>query len=158
MSKNVAECAAEPCAACPWRVSNAGKQSPTVDGHKYGWYDVRNQRRLWKGLKRAEVMTCHPTDHTMSQANGKFISAGIQTRECTGAVILIQRELMTAQSRPVKLYRGARPFGMTKTGLRVLLERALFGVITGTPLGRPDLNNEDVQCEVLGRWSDGGYR
>lgn len=152
---SVKPCEDTSCAACPWRVSNRGKPGPVVEGQTYQWYDKRNLRRLWSGLRAGERMTCHPTDPSMRQANGQFARSAMQTVECAGATILTQRELMILQadyeSKP-KLYRRARPKGMTTNGLADTVARAVFGGTLMTPQGRPDLNDVDIQYEPLGLW------
>ena len=161
--RQAAECAPEACAACPWRVSNKGKPSPVVDNQAYGWYTQANLRRLWQGVKRGEIMTCHPTDHTMRQANGKFIDQDVQTRECTGSVILQQREMQTLQdvSHHIKVYRQTRRFGLTRIGIETIITRLLYARVPladVVPMGKPNLNDSDVQYAPLGEWGDGKYK
>lgn len=37
------------CAGCPWRTANQGVP------HVGGWYNARNLRRLWGGLRRVNA-------------------------------------------------------------------------------------------------------
>lgn len=50
-----------------------------MDGEKYGWYSPQNLKRLWRGLRDGERMTCHLTDSRQPQRNGKTVSEGTQT-------------------------------------------------------------------------------
>jgi hypothetical protein len=155
MSEAVTGCADAPCASCPWRRSNRGKDSPKVEGFRYRWYSRQNQNRLWKGLRNGERMTCHPTDSRHPQINGRETPETVQTRECAGALILVQREMMIAQAMPDKgfrTYRRTRPFGLTLTGMRVIVERVLFAGLSSCKMGRPDLNEPDVHYDRLGEW------
>lgn len=143
------QAAPTPCVHCPWRTSNQGKRHPD------GWYTAANLRRLWAQLRRGELMSCHPTDpgnpvSERAQAVGyRPAPEHSQVRECTGALVIQQREFMLLQdgyNADLKRYRRERPKGMTKEGLWSLIERAVFG---GTPIGghamaRPDLNQPDV--------------
>lgn len=146
-----------PCAACPWRLSNQGKRHPN------GWYTKANLRRLWKGLRRGEPMSCHPTDpHNPvtpedEAAGHKPAPEGMEPRECAGSLIVCQREAVIfdaiakepevdATKSGLRAYRERRKGGMTREGLAEVISRYFFG---GTPLGggemsRPDLNDSDV--------------
>ena len=156
----VQPCQEEPCAACPWRVSNRGKPSPKVEGERFGWYTPQNLKRLWGGLREGDPMTCHPTDPAMRQANGGYVKPETVTYECTGATILQQREFQIAEDylrgkKTINDYRRERPKGLSKTGIRAIAERLIFGgvpMIGGAKMGRPDLNQEDVQYAPLGVW------
>jgi hypothetical protein len=155
MSEHVTQCAEAPCASCPWRKSNQNKESPRVEGHRFTWYSKANQRRLWRELRNGERMTCHPTDSAHPQANGRQTPDTVQTRECAGALILVQREMMIAQAIPdkgFKRYRRSRPHGLSLCGMRVVVERVLFAGLSTCKMGRPDLNLADVQYEPLGVW------
>jgi hypothetical protein len=88
----MAQAAPQACAHCPWRTANHGKRNP------HGFYRKENLRRLWRGLRAGERMTCHPTDPLMAEFSGYEDTAGRQmTRECAGALILIQREIARFQ-------------------------------------------------------------
>jgi hypothetical protein len=133
--------ATKPCKACPWRVANQGKRTPD------GWYAKSNLRRLWAKLRRGDAMTCHPTDadNPLSEAQ---IAAGFKpakegmTRECAGAILLQQREVMVFQDycmreeegelekgSALRAYRRDRPGGLTREGLGEMVSRVLFGGI-----------------------------
>lgn len=129
MSDKVLQCKETACASCPWRRSNAGKKAAKVEGEKFAWYSTANLRRLWSGIRRGERMTCHPTDSRQKQLNGKFVSPDVQTFECTGATILVQREMAIFQSDfggDIKAYRRDRPNGITKACMVGLINRMLF--------------------------------
>lgn len=151
MSGRVQPAAMTVCAACPWRLTNQGKRHPD------GWYTKKNLRFLWSRLRRGEGMTCHPTDQTNPLPAGtRPVPDGIETRVCTGSLILQQREFMILQEylldgRGMAAYRAHRPRGLTREGAGELLSDAVF---SGTPFGRivqskPNLNNEDVGLEGL---------
>lgn len=158
MSEQVTKCADIACGECPWRKSNKGKPSPKCEGATYRWYSATNQRRLWSAIRQGERMTCHPTDHANPPTlDGRRAPETIQTRECAGALILVQREITLAQELrdPLfKRYRRNRPHGLSLTGLRKHIERIIFGGRWPgmKPVGRPDLNDTDVQYEPLGEW------
>jgi hypothetical protein len=152
MTKTIAATHEHPCAECPWRAANAGKPSPVVDGHRYRWYSKANLSRLWAGLRRGEMMTCHPTDPRMIQRSGKTVPESATTFICAGATILVQRELVLFQEGSgVPAYRRARPRGLTRLGMIAHVERYLLSA-TGHA-SRPDLNDPAVQHAPLGEWS-----
>jgi hypothetical protein len=139
-----------PCQACPWRTTNHGKR------HAGGWYTAANRRRLWNGLRRGERMSCHPTDPRNPVLAGHTPTpAHAQTRECTGALILQQRELMRFQECDSDLatYRRRHPMGLLRGGLLTIVERAIFGgtPVDGRVMSRPDLN-QPVSHPPLGDW------
>jgi hypothetical protein len=89
----MSQAAPRPCAQCPWRTANQGKRNA------HGFYRKENLRRLWRGLRAGERMTCHPTDPMMAEFSGYENTAGrAVTRECAGALILTQRELVRFQA------------------------------------------------------------
>ena len=160
---HVAPAAETPCAECPWRTKNQGKRHPD------GWYSRANLKRLWNKLRRGEMMSCHPTDPRNPVSDkalaGGSIKAkeGAQVRECAGALILQQRELMIYQEvahqhendpqQSMPAYRQARPRGLTKDGFQAMIERYLVG---GSVMGggkpvmhTPDLNNAEVSHPEL---------
>ena len=152
--RKVAPACPKPCAACPWRRSNQGKRHPG------GWYTKANLRRLWNKLRGGERMTCHPTDPDNPVPTGREpVPEDAVTHECCGALILQQREFMALQSRlaapgadaksAMKQYRKDQPRGLTREGVMVLLNRALFGSVEGSTMTRPDLSDPDVYYEVL---------
>lgn len=138
--------AADPCKTCPWRTSNHDQPHPE------GWYRRGNLDRLWKGLRDGESMSCHPTDpdnpvSEAAQAAGyRPAPPGTQRLECRGGAILQQREIhlfQTDHDGDLRAYRKARPSGMTRYGLQVIVLRLAFGgvpFIGGPPMARPDLN------------------
>lgn len=139
-----------PCAQCPWRTANHGKRHPD------GWYTKANLSRLWAQLRRGEAMTCHPTDPTNPLPPGaRKVPETTTTRQCTGAIILQQRELMRLQRcESLTDYRRQRPRGLTVAGIGQLLERAVLGgVWPGTVAWpKPDLN-QPVSHDPLGEWT-----
>jgi hypothetical protein len=150
MNTDQVEPVAEPCKACPWRTANHGKPHPD------GWYTQRNRDRLWAGMRRGEMMSCHPTDPNnevtdAAQARGyRPAPEHSETRECAGAQVLAQREVQiindmaeagTLGTRRFSGYRTARPRGLTVDGIAVMIERAMFRGALGTRrLLRVDLN------------------
>ncbi len=149
---------ADPCAACPWRTSNAGKPHPD------GWYRRANLARLWRLLREGEPMSCHPTDpdnpvSEEAQAAGYRPAPPGSTRlECRGAVILVQREfhlLINRFGNDVAAYRSARPRALTKRGIGNIAVRLVLGgvpLVGGPKMARPDLN-ADVGYEPFLPWT-----
>jgi hypothetical protein len=138
--------APDPCIACPWRTANHGRRHPD------GWYTAANRDRLWAGLRRGEQMSCHPTDpdnpvsDAAAAAGYRPAPEHAQRRECVGAIVLQQRELMLVQEAPtIAAYRKDRPRGLTREGIARLVERAIFG---GTPIGGPAMPRPDLNGEV----------
>lgn len=137
-----------PCSQCPWLTANHGKPHPD------GWYTKKNRTRLWNGgLRHGDEMSCHKTDpHNPVPEGVKPVPLDTVIHECTGALILQQREVMLFQrcsdeaqaagtKDTFKRYKAAGGT-MTKLGLGYLVQRVVLG---GTPLGglamsRPDLN------------------
>lgn len=140
-----------PCNSCPWLTANHGKPHPD------GWYTARNRARLWAGLRRGEAMSCHKTDPANPVPEGCTpVPEGTTVHECTGGLILQQREVMKVSAvggpRP---YRKAHKAGLTVPGILRVVERIMFGgvpVIGGLPVTKPDLNAE-VSHPPLGDWS-----
>lgn len=150
----------KPCKDCPWRTSNL-KRKP--DPHKF--YTLANLRRLWKGLRDGERMTCHPTDPEMAEFEGHEKTAERPvTHECTGALIVQQREVMRFQEccheaeedgkkDGFQRYRRKYPKGMTRNGLaEVAFTFVSGGGFGGMPMAKPDLNQTDVQHPDLVPW------
>lgn len=105
-------CAPKACVACPWRKANQGKP------HPHGWYDQSNLDRLWRGLRTGEApgMTCHPTDTNNLVPEGHREPPESAVRhECTGALILVQRELRHVEVNPTG-YPRRFPF-LSKSGV-----------------------------------------
>jgi hypothetical protein len=143
-----------PCQACPWRLANQGRRHPG------GWYTAANLRRLWAGLRRGEDMSCHPTDPANPVPDGwRQVPPDTRTRECAGALILKQREVMVLQevygSDP-RAYRRGRPHGLTSQGVLAVVERAIFGggPIGGIVMTRPNLNEPGIGYPPLGPWKE----
>lgn len=159
MDRKVEEAAPHPCGACPWRTENQGKR------HQHGFYTKKNLRRLWAGLRRGEAMTCHPTDPRMAEFDGyEKCADASKTKECTGSIILVQRELQRAADiceRPevetdgFKVYRREHPKGLTIDGIMENISRTLYGgvpLIGGRPMARPDLNEPGIGHPDLEPW------
>lgn len=135
-----------PCSTCPWRDENHGKL------HLDGWYTKRNRKRLWAKLKLGEMMSCHKTDPSNPVPDGNEpVAEGTTPHECTGALILQQRELMLFQHGCADGQKAAETFKrykeaggtMTRFGLASLVERALFGgKLGGLAMARPNLNEK----------------
>lgn len=148
--RTMSNCSPKACAHCPWRVSNQGKRHP---GH---WYTLANLRRLWTGLRSGEApgMTCHPTDPNNPVPEGcPSVPEGTETRECTGALIIVTRELkLLEKAGDFKSYRFLRRVGLTRDGaVHWALGRCTLG---GTPMGTgaaiPALEDDpDVQYGPL---------
>lgn len=144
----------KPCTSCPWLTANHGMP------HPHGWFTTANRKRLWAALRRGEMMSCHKTDpDNIVPEGGKPVPEGTQPHECTGGLILQQRELMKFQVPcgpfdRFQAYRRDHAAGLTKDGARRIIERAVFGgvpMIGGTAMTKPDLN-QDVSHPPLGEW------
>lgn len=130
-----------PCSECPWRTENHGQPHPD------GWFTKRNRDRLWAKLRRGESMSCHKTDPSNPVPTGVDpVKAGTTVHECTGALILQQRETMNYQACQGHLptYKATHPKGMTRIGLVTMVERTIFGGVpllgAGVAMARPNLN------------------
>lgn len=159
-ARDVAPALPRACAHCPWRKSNQGKPHPD------GWYRLANLRRLWRGLRNGDPMTCHPTDpYNPVPPGAQPVPEGVVTHECTGATILQQREAaifnQLAVSDPtskttIRDYRRLRPRGLSQAGLiEIILNRGLFGgvpILGGKAQARPDLMDPDVGYAPLDGW------
>lgn len=144
------------CVSCPWRISNHGKSHPD------GWFTAANRRRLWAQLRQGEAMSCHRTDpdnpvsDAAVAAGYKRVPEGTQVKECTGAVVLAQREAMIWQddhAGSVKDYRKARPRGLTREGLVATVMRVAFGgvpIVGGPPVQKPNLNDPTIGAGLPG--------
>lgn len=148
----VAPACEKPCSSCPWLTSNHGKPHPD------GWYTLANRKRLWAKMRRGERMSCHMTDPRNPVPEGvKPVPEHAVTRECTGGLILQQREVMRLQapSGPFKqwdVYHRDHPRGLTKMGAFAMVDRAMFAGSFYRPMTKPDLN-EPVSHLPLGDWS-----
>lgn len=133
-----------PCSSCPWLIENHGQRHPG------GWYTKKNMDRLWSKLRQGERMGCHKTDSDNPVPEGlPTVSPGTELCECTGALILQQREVTIYQdlckaqgADAMKQYRAERPKGMTRAGMLEILSRAIFGgtFLDRVKMARPDLN------------------
>lgn len=145
---------AGPCSACPWRTANQGTR------HPHGWYTKANLRRLWSGLRRGERMTCHPTDpDNLVPEGGRAVPEHVATRECTGALILVQRELQRINDDVLAggnltAYRRDNPKGLTREGMAVHFANLQWGgALPGTlPMAKPNLNDTEVAYAELTPW------
>jgi hypothetical protein len=96
-------------------------------------------------------MSCHKTDPNNPVPEGVApVPHDTVIHECTGALILQQRELMLFQEHAeaarvesakdgFKRYKAAGGT-MTLYGLRSLVNRVMFGALGGMPMSRPDLS------------------
>lgn len=111
-------------------------------------------------------MTCHPTDPRMAEFSGYEETADRKvTHECTGSLILVQREFMQFQAcceearqeeekDGFRRYRFKHPNGLLKQGVKGVLERALLGGRFGDlPMARPDLNTKGIHHPDLLPWA-----
>lgn len=144
--KDSAPACPKPCKECPWLTENHGKP------HPHGWYTEKNRKRLWKALKTGERMSCHKTDPSNEVPDGVTpVPDDTQTHECTGALILQQRELMLFQKCADEAHAAgtkdafkrfkAAGGTMAKGALAYIVQRAMFGGMPGSiRMSRPDLN------------------
>lgn len=140
-----------PCAACPWRISNSGKKTKSPD-MEFGWYSRKNLDRLWNGLRTGEApgMTCHPTDGDNPLPEGmEPPRETVEKRECAGALLLVQRELKLIEELGPEEYlkRSKVSRGLTKDGIAWwALSRCVFA---GTPMGADPITKiqEDPDIE-----------
>lgn len=149
LRSKVIDSANSPCRQCPWRLSNQGTGTPG------GWYSKKNRTRLWAGLRRGESMTCHPTDPAFNDAELKAqgyagfrpAPVGATTRECAGAMIVVQREFDLMQreyDHDFSAYRRGRPNGLMRDGVLAILERAMFGGVFARTIRMLNLVDSDV--------------
>lgn len=146
-----------PCKFCPWRLSNQGQKHP----HKF--YTPANLKRLWKGLRDGARMSCHPTDPRMAEFEGYEALADREvTHECSGALVIVQREFMVFQNmaladpkgkKVLQNYRKARPNGMTRYGLIAVSERAMLGgtILNPVRMARPNLGDTEIGYPAIDR-------
>lgn len=140
------------CNACPWRRSNQGKRTSG------GWYSRANLQRLWNGLRtsKAPGMTCHPTDpRNPPSDSGVQAKPEAETQECYGALLLIAREVSLGSALAdkhgkdaFKLYRFARPKGLTRAGMSHWVLRFAFNAPQLTGLAAlPTVFTEDSDIQ-----------
>lgn len=156
--KKVVPACPNACSFCPWRLSN---QRSKPDPHKF--YTLGNLARLWKGLRNGARMSCHPTDPRMAEFEGyEALAVRESTNECTGALIIVQREWMVFQNlalenpkskKTLQTYKKLRPNGMTREGLILIAERAMFGgtFLNPVAMARPNLGDEEVGYPAVDR-------
>lgn len=129
-----------PCSACPWRLENHGVRHPD------GWYTKANRARLWARLRRGESMTCHPTDQRNPLPPGfDPVPDGVTTHECTGALVLQQRELhrfnlIAEAGGDLRSYLRRYARGMTRNGLAEVVARYMRMPYTAAMPHGLDLN------------------
>lgn len=136
------------CADCPWRKSNQGKR------HPHGWFSKKNLRRLWNGIRtgNAPGMTCHPTDTGIVVPEAWPVQAkpGTTTKECAGALLLVQRELRSMEQpitpASVDAYKARRRGGLTNSG--ILWWAVSRCALANTPLGGPSMPVIDEDPEI----------
>lgn len=128
--------APKPCSSCPWLIANHGMPHPG------GWFTKKNRARLWAKLREGDSMSCHKTDvENPVPAGCPAPKEGSVARECTGALILQQREMMNFQeTKNLKAYRASHPSGLKPIGLRAIVERYMLGGVLGVlRMSRPNL-------------------
>lgn len=143
-----------PCKSCPWLLTNQGRRTA------HGWYTKANLQRLWAGLRRGERMTCHATDPDNQPLPGSpDVPEGVVTRECTGALVLVQRELQRVaddleSGGNLSVYRRQNPKGLTREGMGLhLMNLQWGGAMPGTlAMAKPNLNDERVGYAELQPW------
>lgn len=108
-------------------------------------------------------MSCHPTDPRMAEFEGyEALAVRESTNECTGALIIVQREWMVFQNlalenpkskKTLQTYKKLRPNGMTREGLILIAERAMFGgtFLNPVAMARPNLGDEEVGYPAVDR-------
>jgi hypothetical protein len=108
-------------------------------------------------------MSCHPTDPRMASFEGYEALADREvTNECTGALVIVQREFMVFQNicqadpkskTSLQQYRKQRPNGMTRDGLIAIVERSIFGGSSLNPIAmsRPNLGDEEIGYSAIDR-------
>jgi hypothetical protein len=147
-----------PCKFCPWRLANQGSKP---DPHRF--YTPANLARLWKGLRSGARMSCHPTDPRMAEFAGyEALADRESTNECSGALVIVQREFMVFQDlahanpeskKVLQLYRKQRPNGMTREGLIALAERAMLGgtILNPIAMSKPNLADAEIGYPAVDR-------
>lgn len=137
---NLHDPAPKPCKDCPWLTINHGRR------HADGWFTRANRARLWAKIRRGETMSCHRTDPLNPVPEGAPKPAADSTvRECTGSVILQQRELTIANERHLDVYVKERPKGLTRDGVASLVGMMMDSLFappfgSGRKIPQPNLN------------------
>lgn len=145
-----------PCANCPWREENHGKETP------WGFYDEDNLRRLWEEIRTADGdcqgQSCHPTDPSHPDHVEAGAKEGSEPVECAGSVILVLREFVairdaregdTITPEHISAYLEAKPDGLTKEGiLHWLIGRYMHGGVpffgSGSKLPEVDIDEPGI--------------
>ena len=115
------------CDSCPWLRANHGKPHPAK------WYSLANLRRLWNGLRRGKApgMICHSSDPRSEEYGSTIaVKSNNKPRECAGALVLVIKHIneVNRDTWPVYRTKWGR-FGISLCGLRVWVERYIFGGI-----------------------------
>lgn len=148
-----APCNPKACSGCPWRVSVRQQAEAGTRPDPHGFYGLR------KG--DAPGMSCHPTDDRMGEFDGYAPPAGAEFRECTGSLIVMQREMRLLEAEmadrslrnPIGDYQRKRGRGgaLTRSGIAAFMERLLFG----GGYDAVDLDDVDVQHPFVPDWVPG---
>lgn len=155
-----APCNPKACSGCPWRVSVREQAARGERPDPHGFYERRNIRRLWDGLRKGDApgMSCHPTDERMADFDGFAPPEGAEFRECTGSLIVMQREMKLLEaemvdktaSNPIGEYQRKRGRGgaLTRSGIAGFMDRLIFG----GGYTAVDLDDSDVQVPFVPEW------
>lgn len=155
----------QPCAHCPWRISNQGTP------HPHGFFDKANIRRLWDGLRKGDApgMSCHPTDPRMAEFEGYEGTSDKTMHECAGSLIVIARELARFKAHcydvereeadgakfrhgeALRRYRRENRNGMTHEGLAEMAWMVATGQIR-LPGDAARVNDPDIGTFGLTSW------
>lgn len=139
------------CSQCPWRASNQSRRHPG------GWYTRKNLLRLWNGMRTAKApgMTCHPTDPNNPVPEGcPSTPEGKKTHECTGALILIIRELRAAEAdMQGYLRRGGPSRKLTRDGILYWGVQRASG-LAGTIMGAEPIPLLEDDPEISVPWRE----
>lgn len=119
--------AATPCSECPWRKSNADRP------HFNNQYSTEEFTRLWRSIAvDGNFFGCHLMDADYHPVPAESLAMGYQKpadigarRECAGALAVVRRELKLLNDYDThEDYIAARPVGLSKKALDVLLSRS----------------------------------
>lgn len=136
-----------PCAGCPWRAENHGKEpfEEPPEGYRAkgedfekDWYGEENAQRLWKGMRRGEMMSCHASDPNQWE----HLDDEEDPEICAGLLVIVIRELnileecceeaeAEGERNGLERYLERRPEGLTREGVVRWTERVLFGALPG---------------------------
>jgi len=126
-----------PCSECPWRVGNWGKTDTDNDEfytpqRRFQMWDSHPDRRAGTGVRHGTTMVCH--QGAPCEAGGCKDGSTV-AYECTGARILVDRELwwFHGEGKPA-------PGGLTLNGIaRVIQNRFGLSVERFRALSRPEV-------------------